>query len=105
MMLRLLVNTSISEGFSNTYIQAWLRGVPTLVFGADPDKTITKNQLGYCVQTVDEAQEKICQLMQDQQLYAAISNNCLQYANNHFTVEIMTDNFLNVLANEDITLH
>jgi glycosyltransferase involved in cell wall biosynthesis len=96
----LFVNTSApgGDGFPNTYIQAWLRGGPVITFGFDPDHIITKNQLGYCVQTAEEAQEKIRQLMQDEQLYAAISNNCFQYANNHFTIEKMADNFLNVLG-------
>jgi len=47
----LFVNTSKSEseGFPNTYIQAWLRGVPVISFDVDPDGVIAKNGLGKVV--------------------------------------------------------
>jgi glycosyltransferase involved in cell wall biosynthesis len=42
----LLINTSKSEGFSNTFIQAWMRSVPVLTLGVNPDGLLTDSYLG-----------------------------------------------------------
>ena len=42
----LLVNTSIKEGFSNTFIQAWLRCVPVYSLGVNPDNRLDGGPLG-----------------------------------------------------------
>jgi glycosyltransferase involved in cell wall biosynthesis len=42
----LLVSTSAHEGFSNTFIQAWLRRVPVASLNVDPDGLLAKAGLG-----------------------------------------------------------
>ena len=43
----LFVNTSLTEGFSNTYIQAWMRETPVLALNCDPDNIIKSHKLGF----------------------------------------------------------
>ena len=48
-----LVNTSSSEGISNTFLQAWRRGIPVVSF-VDPDGMIEKYTLGKKVDSLAE---------------------------------------------------
>jgi glycosyltransferase involved in cell wall biosynthesis len=75
---RLFVNTSEVEGFPNTFLQAWVRGIPVISF-FDPDDVIRTNGLGYAVASLDEMASAARRLATDPQAWLETSARCRAY--------------------------
>jgi hypothetical protein len=75
---RVFVNTSEIEGFPNTYLQAWIRGVPVVSF-FDPDDVIQREGLGHAVASLDEMVGAAQRLTSDSQAWLETSARCKAY--------------------------
>lgn len=97
----IFVNTSSpgGDGFPNTYVQAWLRSIPVFNFGFDPDDIIVNNNLGFSLNSIDDAIEKISTVMADYDVYKILAKNTYNYGCQNHSIKVMTDNFLNNIEN------
>jgi glycosyltransferase involved in cell wall biosynthesis len=72
---RVFVNTSRFEGFPNTFLQAWARGVPTVSF-VDTGSRRGLEPVYAVVRDVTEAGREISRLMLDDDYWRAASARC-----------------------------
>ncbi|MGA9755490.1 MAG: glycosyltransferase family 4 protein [Desulfobaccales bacterium] len=83
----LVVNTSEpKEGFPNTFLQAWCRGLPVVSF-FDPDGIIQRQQLGFAVNSLDTMRHGVLKLLNDTDLYGQIQRNVLKYFQANHRIE------------------
>ncbi|MGH8749556.1 MAG: glycosyltransferase family 4 protein [Burkholderiales bacterium] len=72
---KILVNTSDVEGFPNTYLQAWIRGVPVVTL-IDPDGVIAREGLGVHLRHPAQFSGAIERLLADTAAWQAASDRC-----------------------------
>jgi glycosyltransferase involved in cell wall biosynthesis len=60
---KIFLNTSSIEGFPNTFLQSWIRGVPVVTF-FDPDGLVQRTPLGRVAKSVDDMREAIRGLLE-----------------------------------------
>lgn len=77
------VNTSEIEGFPNTFLQAWARGIPTVSF-FDPE--LSDAGVFVQVNTIDHACEAISKLLSQEEMWSVYSNNCRRYFNDNHDI-------------------
>jgi glycosyltransferase involved in cell wall biosynthesis len=93
--VKVLVNTSDSEGFSNTFIEAWLRGVPVITLkGVNPDDLITKNGVGFVCDDIDEIQKRISEILNNSSLFSQMSLESKRMSKEKFDLEKYVDKFI-----------
>jgi len=80
---RVLLNTSDVEGFPNTYLQAWIRGVPVVTL-IDPDRVIEREGLGVAVRSPGELVGALASLLGSPQTWQAASERCRRFMAREF---------------------
>lgn len=83
----LVVNTSKSEGFSNVFIQSWLRGVPVLSLNSNPDLLFDKHpDFGICANDSDNLVKGLEKIL-DCNTYVTRAENCYNVSRQLFSFD------------------
>lgn len=95
---RILLNTTLvdgqfEEGFPNTFIQAWMSGVPVVSLYTNPDGILTDKSLGRCSRTIEQMKKDILGLMNDDILHHLMSQNAIEYFSQHFNPKSTIDDY------------
>jgi glycosyltransferase involved in cell wall biosynthesis len=89
----IFVNTSLFEGFPNTFIQAWMRKVPVVSLYVDPDDVIKKNGIGFHSRTFEQMVDDVKLLIHDNTLRKTMGEKAQKYAFDKHSL----NNFANLL--------
>ncbi|MDH4070312.1 MAG: glycosyltransferase family 4 protein [Ignavibacteria bacterium] len=91
----LFVNTSVVEGFPNTFLQAWSRGVPVITF-VNPDNLIPAHGLGVVAQSLDEMVDVVARAAGNPSLFPV--DHIRKFFDRHLTIASAVDKYEQVFA-------
>lgn len=92
----LLICTSDSEGYPNTFMEAWARGIPT-VSTVDPDNVVTANRLGAIGGDVDALVREIRRLLKNDGERRACGQRARRFFLDQHTVAACADAYERLL--------
>jgi len=97
---KIFVNTSSSEGFPNTFIQAAKNKTPILSLSVNPDDVLNKYSIGlFCNNNPDELKLNLKKLLEDKKLYDQLAGNALKYFEEHHDLVKNAQIFLSYIIN------
>ena len=83
----LFVNTSVQEGFPNTFVQAWMHGAPVVSLSVDPGRVMARHGLGIsCDGSQTSLEMALSSLLADHLLRERLSLNACAYAREHHDI-------------------
>jgi len=94
---RVVLNTSLYEGFPNTFLQAWARGVPTVGF-VDTGSRHAGEPVYEVPADVDDAAARLRRLMADDAWWAASSERAAAHFRASHSIDAVLDLYERVLA-------
>ncbi|MDG5467422.1 glycosyltransferase family 4 protein [Deltaproteobacteria bacterium IMCC39524] len=87
---KLFVNTSSYEGFPNSFLQAWQKGLPVVSF-VDPDSLISRNRLGISVKSFDEMINAVDSIVNNKIVFSPL--RIQEFYNNNLTIDGLVDEY------------
>jgi glycosyltransferase involved in cell wall biosynthesis len=92
----LLVNTSTTEGFSNAYIQAWMRETPVVTLNCDPGDIIKNHKIGFHSGSFNQMVKDVRYLIENEDIIKEMGKNAREYAVKNHDIEKIGKQYLEV---------
>jgi len=98
----LLVNTSVGEGFPNTFLQAWSGAIPTVSF-FDTGARVNGVDVGTTVPDLDSMERSVQALKTDSELWHEHGARAADYFRRHHTVASAVDDYEHIFQDFSLT--
>jgi glycosyltransferase involved in cell wall biosynthesis len=82
----IFVNTSLHEGFPNTFIQAWLRRVAVVSLTVDPDGVLKRRQVGIVAHAEPELAQAVRRLIEHPDIREGFAERGFRHADAHHSI-------------------
>ena len=92
-----LVNTSLHEGFSNTFVEAWMRKVVVISMNSNPDHILTEQNIGFVAPNVNDIADIINYLKNNPEKCDDMGERALKYATEFHSYEKNISKVLNLI--------
>ena len=88
----MIINTSPAEGFPNTFLQAWSRGIPSVSF-FDAGVRSAGSEVGWAVPDLETMVDAVLRLKTDERLWRARGESAAQHVRRHHSLALVVDSY------------
>ncbi len=94
---KIFVNTSCTEGFPNTFVQAAKNATPILSLTVNPEGMLEKNKMGRSVHDdFDRLVESLTEMLKNKNLWQSMSKNAYNYAQKYHDRDKIVVDYLKI---------
>ncbi len=89
---KVFVNTSDSEGFPNSFLQAWVRRVPVISF-FDPDGIIEQHRLGAVPANFQDMVDKVGEMLNSDDVREVVAERCRGFVLRNYSPQVIAKTY------------